>query len=254
MQTFKLFDSHFHIIDVNFPLLSNQGFLPDAFSCNDYLQRLKNYHLAGGAIVSGSFQGFDQSYLLHALKILGPRYVGVTQLPASVSTEEIFKLNDAGIRGVRFNLKRGGSAGIAELEGFANRIFEVADWHVELYVDAGELGGLTGMLMTLPRVSIAHLGLSASGFPALLKLVENGIKVKASGFYRVDFDVKQALQEIALANREALLFGTDLPSTRAHRAYSDSDFSLVVEALGDELASEVFYDNAVKFYRPALPE
>ena len=35
----------------------------------------------GGAVVSGSFQGFDQSYLLDALDQLGPSFVGVTQLP-----------------------------------------------------------------------------------------------------------------------------------------------------------------------------
>jgi len=67
MSTFKIFDSHFHIIDRRFPLIPNEGYVPDEFSCEDYLARAKSFPLAGGAIVSGSFQAFDQTYLIDAL-------------------------------------------------------------------------------------------------------------------------------------------------------------------------------------------
>jgi predicted TIM-barrel fold metal-dependent hydrolase len=60
--------------------------------------------------------------------------------------------------------------------------------------------------------------------------------------------VAQALQDIFKANPAALMFGTDLPSTRAPRAYADSDYPLVVEALGDH-ARQVLYGNAQQFYR-----
>ncbi len=46
------------------------------------------------------------------------------------------------------------------------------------------------------------------------------------------------------------MFGTDLPSTRAPRPYTDKDLLLVVEVLGEEGARAVLYDNAVAFYRP----
>ncbi|TCS81046.1 hypothetical protein EDD72_11423 [Tepidibacillus fermentans] len=62
-------------------LVKNQGFLPNNFTIQDYLNRTRNLNITGGAIVSGSFQGFDQNYLREALKILGPSFVGVTQLP-----------------------------------------------------------------------------------------------------------------------------------------------------------------------------
>jgi predicted TIM-barrel fold metal-dependent hydrolase len=146
-KTYKLFDSHFHIIDKKFPLVENQGFLPEYFSCDSYHKRLSEYNLAGGVIVSGSFQGLDQSYLLQALNTLGPNYVGVTQLPMSGSDEEIIRLDEAGVRGVRFNLKRGGSEGLENLEKFAHRIHEVAGWHAELYVDSKELSSLSSMLL-----------------------------------------------------------------------------------------------------------
>ena len=100
--------------------------------------------LAGtlGAVVSGSFQELDQSYLFHALKVLGPTFVGVTQVPQTVSDQELRELNNAGVRAVRFNVKRGGSEEIQHLENFARRVHQLVGWHTELYVDSTELGDL----------------------------------------------------------------------------------------------------------------
>ena len=230
----KYFDCHFHIIDKNFPLVPNQGFMPDEFTSEDYLERLKAVDLCGGAIVSGSFQAFDQSYLFHALKVLGPTFVGVTQVPQTVSDQELQELNTAGVRAVRFNVKRGGSEEIHHLERMARRVHELVGWHTELYVDSSELADLFATLVSLPAVSIDHLGLSKAGFPTLLKLAEKGVRVKATGFGRVDFDVGSALTDLYTANPRALMFGTDLPSTRAPRPYQDEDYTLVLKALGEE--------------------
>jgi predicted TIM-barrel fold metal-dependent hydrolase len=246
----KYFDCHFHIIDKNFPVVANQGFMPDAFTSQDYLERSKAVELCGGAVVSGSFQAFDQSYLFHALKVLGPSFVGVTQVPQTISDQELQELNSAGVRAVRFNVKRGGSEEIHHLESMARRVHQLVGWHTELYVDSAELTELFESLVSLPAVSIDHLGLSKAGFPTLLKLAERGVRVKATGFGRVDFDVSSALTELYAANPRALMFGTDLPSTRAPRPYQNEDYTLVLETLGEEKASNVFYKNAVDFYRP----
>ena len=250
LNQFKVFDSHFHIIDKRFPLVPNQGYLPDTFAADDYQKRTQNYDIAGGAIVSGSFQAFDQTYLLAALKELGPNFAGVAQLPATVSDDELISLNEAGVRAVRFNLKRGGSEGTENLERFATRVHETVGWHTELYVDSKDLPELHKTIIGLPSVSIDHLGLSGDGFANLLSLVENGVHVKATGFGRVDFDVKKAIKEIVAINPNALVFGTDLPSTRAPEPYSDDDLFVVVDAIGEEMARKVFYENAINFYRP----
>lgn len=244
----KLFDAHFHIIDYRFPLIPNQSYLPPEFTVTDYLQQTKLLNICGGAVVSGSFQTFDQSYLLAALSLLGPNFVGVTQLPATVSDAEIIQLNNQGIRAVRFNLKRGGSENITKLKNFAHRLYEIAGWHVELYIDSTELEELTDLLLELPAVSIDHLGLSQSGFSNLLHLAEHGIRIKASGFGRVDFDVKKALQTIAKINPDALLFGTDLPSTRAQRPFLDTDIKLITDLFDEHLAEKILYKNALDFY------
>lgn len=244
----KLFDAHFHIIDYRFPLVPNQSYLPPEFTVKDYRQRTTLLNICGGAVVSGSFQAFDQSYLLAALSILGPNFVGVTQLPATVSDKEIIQLNNQGIRAVRFNLKRGGSEHINKLKSFAHRLYEIAGWHVELYINSDELTELVDLLLELPAVSIDHLGLSQSGFSNLLHLAEHGIKIKASGFGRVDFDVKKALQSIVKINPDALLFGTDLPSTRAQRPFLDADIKLITDLFDEPLAEKILYKNALDFY------
>ena len=247
---FKLFDSHFHIIDKKFPLIENRGYLPDNFSTIDYLNKTKDYSVIGGTIVSGSFQGFDQDYLFTALAELGPNFVGITQLPVTVSDAELIHLDQTGVRGVRFNLRRGGSEEVENLDRFSRRIYDLVGWHTELYVDSKDLSALHNTLIQLPRISIDHLGLSRAGLPNLLSLIEKGIFVKATGFGRVDFPIKPVLQEITSINPEALMFGTDLPSTRAPRPYSDDDFLTVIDALGEKLAQKVFYGNGVNFYRP----
>ncbi len=249
-STVKLFDAHFHVIDPKFPLWANNGFLPEAFTCKDYINRMDGKQLLGGAVVSGSFQSFDQSYLIEALHKLGPNYVGVTQLPHTVPDDEIVELNAAGVRAIRFNLKRGGKDQIKHLENFASRVYEIAAWHVELYVDSVDLDVIYKKIIKLPSVSIDHLGLSKTGQKLLLELAESGVSVKTTGFGRVDFDVNITLKTIYSVNPDSLMFGTDLPSTRAKRPFYDSDITLISDSLGDKKAvDQVLFENALRFYR-----
>jgi len=245
----KVFDSHFHIIDSRYPLVPNNGYLPEPFICSDYLRRTRHLDLAGGAVVSGSFQAFDQAYLKAALGELGPGFVGVTQLPATVTDQDLLALDAVGVRAIRFNVRRGASETVERLDSFARRVYELAGWHVELYIDARELGTLTDTLLSLPAVSIDHLGLSRDGLPMLLGLAERGVRVKATGFGRVDFDVRSVLRDLYTANPDCLMFGTDLPSTRAPKRYEDADLELVLDTFDDAAAAKVLCTNALSFYR-----
>lgn len=245
----QLFDAHCHIIDKAYPLIPNNGYVPDFFSVDDYLARTRELGVVGGAVVSGSFQGFDQTYLIAALKRLGEGFVGVTQLPASVTDAELQMLNQHGVRALRFNLKRGGSEQLDQLESLARRVYDCVGWHSELYIDSRELAPLRERLLRLPALSIDHLGLSHEGLPTLLRLAEHGVRIKACGFGRVDFDVPQVLKDIHAANPNALMFGTDLPSTRAPRTFENNDIDIVVNALGEAGAQKALWQNARDFYR-----
>lgn len=244
-----VFDSHLHIIDPHHPLVENNGYLPDPFTVEDYLMRIGGLGIAGGAVVSGSFQGFDQCFLIDALSTLGPTFVGVTQLPADTSDERILELDRAGVKALRFNVARGGSAALDHLEHMARRVHDLAGWHSELYLDARTLDeDLVRIIGGLPAVSIDHLGLHGDGLPNLLRLAARGVKVKATGFGRVDLDPATAMRAIMDVDPSALMVGTDLPSTRAPRPFDNADFDVIRDALSPEELSAVFWDNAAELY------
>ncbi|MFJ6210537.1 amidohydrolase family protein [Lysinibacillus sp. NPDC092081] len=244
----RIFDAHFHIIDFDFPITENQGYVPPSYIVEDYQKETAAYHIVGGAIVSGSFQGFDQDYLVNALEKMGSAYCGVTQLPFAVTDDKIMDLHKKGVRALRFNVKRGGSEDLTKLDYFARRVYDLVGWHSELYIDAKDLPEIAPTIEKLPAISIDHLGLSEEGLPHLLRLVEKGIRVKATGFGRVDLDVEQALKSIHAVNPDALMFGTDLPSTRAKRPFAYADIELIQELFDATSVEKILYQNAMNFY------
>jgi predicted TIM-barrel fold metal-dependent hydrolase len=177
----KVFDAHFHVVDPTFPLIGNDGYFAPTFTVTDYLARTRELGIEGGAVVSGSFQGFDQGYLRKSLAQLGSGFVGVTQLPATTSDAEILDLHSAGICAIRFNLYRGGSETIEQLSWFVRRVHDLAGWHTELYVDAKDLAELADQLIVLPAVSIDHLGMSAEGNPDSAEVGRQGDSGEGNG-------------------------------------------------------------------------
>jgi len=244
-----LIDAHFHIIDPRYPVQETQGFLPEPFTCDDYLHRMNGQRLAGGVVVSGSFQGFDQDYLQAALKRLGDGYVGVTQLPPTVDDATVRSLDRAGVRGVHFDLFRGGAQGLDELVPFAHRLNDLCGWHVELYADAPLVDRLHETIRELPAVAIDHLALSRRASAQLLDLARRGVRIKASGFGRLEADPIPLLRQLYAANPDCLMFGSDLPSTRASRPYREADLLRISDALCEKGVRKVLYDNARAFYR-----
>lgn len=244
-----IFDAHLHIIDPAFPLYSNDGYLPDPFTVEDYVGTTASLGIAGGAVVSGSFQCYDQTYLLAALDNLGPSFVGVTQLPNTISDGELLELANSRIRAVRFNIRRGGPEVVDNLREFACRVYDLLGWHAEVYADGKIIAELESQLSALPALSIDHLGMTKTGLPTLYRLLEKGVKVKASGFGRVDFAVSQVLRRLYESNPEAMMFGSDLPSTRSPRPFNHSDLEILQNALDEEGTRKVLWENAVNFYR-----
>ncbi|MGB5834096.1 MAG: amidohydrolase family protein [Thiohalocapsa sp.] len=249
-----LFDAHLHVVDPRFELQTNQSYLPQPFTVDDYLATAEPLGIVGGAVVSGSFQGFDQAYLRAALIRLGPGFVGVTQLPVSADAAMIAPLDTVGVRALRFNLRRGVQQDWVGIDRLARLAFETARWHAEFYLGATALVALETRLAALPAIAIDHLGLERAALPALLRLAEQGARIKASGFGRLDFDPAAAIAAIASANPRALMFGTDLPSTRAPRPFSLSDLDVLCVALDDEaLIRAALRDNARALYRLTSP-
>jgi predicted TIM-barrel fold metal-dependent hydrolase len=230
------------VIDPRFPLVPTQGFLPEPFTVSDYQEQVAGLDVVGGAVVSGSFQAYDQTYLIDALAQLGPGFFGVANVPPDITDAEVVALAEAGVRAYRVNLFRGGDV---EQIALAPRLYDLAGWHLEVYLDARDLPMLRAQLSLAPRLVIDHLGMSQVGLPALLDLVKDGAYVKASGFGRIDVDPYSALRAIAALNPAAVVFGSDLPGTRARHPFTAEDLDLVAAAAGER----ALYENAVALYR-----
>ena len=248
-QQRRLFDSHCHIIDHRFPIVPNQGYTPPNFPLEDYLKEVKPLGVVAGAVVSGSFQANDQTYLMDLLPKLGPAWVGVTQIPNDYPDAEIARLDALGVRAVRFNVFRGRIDSVDDIVALATRCHSVVGWHSEIYADAAALKPHIDRLAKLPKFSIDHLGMNGEGLPVLLDLVAAGWKVKATGFGRVKMDVPKVLEAVAKKSPDALVFGTDIPSTRAARPFETADIDLIERVLGRELAQKAFWDNPLALYR-----
>lgn len=244
----KIFDSHFHIINPQYPLFENNGYLPTDFTIKNYHEQTQNLEIVGGAIVSGSFQKFDQEYLIDSLNKFGDNYFGVANVPIAMDREDLERLNRLNIVAVRFNLKRGGSESIDNLVKLSNRLFDKYNWHTELYVDSKDLKELNPILVEIPRFSIDHLGLSKSGLKELYYWAEKGVKIKATGFGRIDFDPLPIMKKIYSINPKSLMFGTDLPSTRAKTSFSVKDVAIIKNSFTELEQQNIFYKNAEEWY------
>jgi predicted TIM-barrel fold metal-dependent hydrolase len=243
-----VFDAHFHVMEPAFALVPNDGYVPEPFTADDYSGRTGPLGVTGGAVVAASFQA-GRAWLLDALERLGPRFVGVAEARPDLTDADVRALDRAGVRAVRVNLHRGGRAALDGLEALAARVHAVAGWHVEVYAGGRTMAELEDRLGALPQLVVDHLGLDRAALPVLLRLVARGARVKATGFGRVDLDVPATLRAIAAADPRALLFGTDLPSTRAARPFADADVDLIRATLG-AAAPAVLRDNALALYRP----
>src|SRR5699024_8140722 len=100
----------------------------------------------------------------------------------------------------------------------------------------------------LPAISIDHLGLSEEGLPHVLKLVDQGVRVKATGLGRVELRVKNALQQIYDTNPDALMFGTDLASPRAKTRFDRADIELIQSIFDEQATDKILYTNAQNWY------
>jgi 2-pyrone-4,6-dicarboxylate lactonase len=155
-------DAHCHVFgpaDV-FPYAPERKYTPcDApkeklFALRDYLGFSRN------VIVQATCHGADNRALVDALKASNGLARGIASVKASVADDELKALDEAGVRGVRFNfVKRLVDATPREVYlGIAERIAELG-WHIVVYFEAQELADLVPFLNSLlTTIVVDHMG------------------------------------------------------------------------------------------------
>ena len=102
-----IFDAHLHVIDRGFRSSPTRATCRPRSPSTTIARGSRRSTSPGGAVVSGSFQAFDETYLVDALAAARlDGFVGVAQIPESriADDEALRRCAAAGVRACRANL------------------------------------------------------------------------------------------------------------------------------------------------------
>ena len=273
-------DAHCHVFGpgAEFPYAPERKYTPcDAskaqlFALRDWLGFSRN------VIVQATCHGADNRAMVDACLASAGRARGVATARRDVSDGELRRLNDAGVRGVRFNFVKRlvDFTPKDELMEIAGRIAKLG-WHVVIYFEAADLPELWDFFTALPTmVVVDHMGrpdvtkpVDGPEFALFLKFMrENGnIWAKVSGAERLSVSGPHALSGernpyrdfVPFARKvvedfpDRVVWGTDWPHPNLKDHMPDD--GLLVDILPHiattpELQRKLLVDNPMRLYWP----
>ena len=155
-------DAHCHVFGpaADFPFAPERKYTPcdagkaDLFALRDHLGFERN------VIVQATCHGADNRALVDALRHSDGRARGVATVRRDVSDDELQELDEAGVRGVRFNFVKRlvDKLPHEDLVAIAARIADLG-WHIVIYFEAHELAEIWDLVTHLPTpVVVDHMG------------------------------------------------------------------------------------------------
>lgn len=265
-------DAHCHVFGPvdRFPYHPKRKYTPcDApkeklFELRDYLGFSKNI------IVQASCHGSDNAALVDALEASGDLARGVSVLSSDVTDHELIQLNNAGVRGVRFNFVKRlvDSTPRQVFIDLADRV-KAFDWHIVVYFESPDLEELRPFIESLAKdqvVVVDHmgrpdvsLGPESAEFRAFMALLDENTNIwtKVSCPERLtqqppDYsDVVPFARALVEAFPNRVLWGTDWPHPNM-KSHTPDDGALVdvipLIAETEELRKKLLVENPMRLY------
>lgn len=264
-------DCHAHLFGPvsKYPYSPARGYTPPDASLTDYEKLHAILGIDRAVMTQPSVYGTDNSAILDAIAASEDRMRGVAAVGGDVSDDELHRLHDAGIRGIRVNTAdKGGMPfdSMAEFARFAERL-KTLGWHAELLNKVAEAPDFFDRFCDFPvDIVVGHLGymrtsegLQNQGFQDLLELVRRGkCWVKLTGTYRITErdappydDVPPFAQALAQANPDRIVWGSDWPHPFHYRAMPNDGHLLdQLEDWGfdEALRHRILVENPVNLY------
>jgi predicted TIM-barrel fold metal-dependent hydrolase len=261
-------DCHAHVYGPfdQFPLPAQAPFQPPPASV-EVLERLWGaFGIERGVLIQGSAYGRDHRALVAAIARDRQNRRGVALVEPTAPDAELKHLHAKGVCGARINFVRH-----LNRKGFDEaacwrvvRRIEPLGWHLELHVDAADLGQIQGLVRESPvDVVIDHMGRVDAAlapiqtpFRALVELAKNPrCWVKLSGADRLaehgalETAVPFA-RSLAEAAPERIVWGTDWPHVNLKQLSSDEAlFRLLAQFAPDESSlTRLLVDNPARLY------
>ncbi len=223
-------DAHCHVFGPasHFPYAADRSYTPPDAPIEN-LRKLHAYlGIERAVIVHASCHGTDMAVTLDAIASSGGRYRGVACVEDSVTDQELRRLHQGGIRGIRFNFVKH-LGGVPDLEVFHRLVSRIKPlgWHVVLHFDAEDILTQQGLLRRIDvpfiidhmgRVKAAE-GVEQRPFQLLLELFRNNplAWVKVCGSERVSVGKRPFRDAVPFAraligvDSARILWGTDWP-------------------------------------------
>lgn len=154
-------DAHCHVFGpmAEFPFSAKAKYLPDDAGPDKLFALRDHLGFARNVIVQASCHGTDNAATLDAIAKSNGKARGVAVVDPAISDEELQKLHQGGMRGIRFNfLKR-----LVD-DAPKDKFLEVASrlpegWHVVIYFEADILEELLPFMAAIPvPIVIDHMG------------------------------------------------------------------------------------------------
>jgi predicted TIM-barrel fold metal-dependent hydrolase len=142
-------DCHMHIYDDRFPWAPGAKLLHPPATVAMYRHIRQRLGITRNVVVTPSAYGTDNRCTLDALAQLGPTARGVAVVDASVSDAELQRLDQGGVKGLRFNLALGSVTTVAMIEPLAQRVQHLG-WHLQVNLSNDDLLANRDMLSRLP--------------------------------------------------------------------------------------------------------
>jgi len=262
-------DGHCHIFGPakRFPYAPNRTYEPPDSPKEKLAALHKHLGFTRAVLVQASCHGTDNSAMLDAIASSRGAWRGVGMVAASVTDQELHRLNAGGVRGVRFNFVKhlGGMPEISMVNKMAERIAPLG-WHLQLHLDAENIDELRDFLNSLRvpfiidhmgRVSAEH-GTGQPAFRQLLALMKDNDRawIKVSGPERVSvagkpfYDAVPFAQALIAAAPDRVMWGTDFPHPNVKWMPNDGEqVDLFAKMCTDDATrKKILVDNPTRLY------
>jgi D-galactarolactone isomerase len=250
-------DCHMHIYDSRFPVAPNAKLRPPDATVDAYRLFQKRIGTTRNVVVTPSTYGTDNSVSLDAMAKLSVAARGVAVVDTNVGDAELRRLNDLGVRGIRFNLVQSGATTIDMLEPLSKRVNDLG-WHVQIHMLGDRIVENADLLQRLPSpIVFDHLaripqpaGVDHPAFALVLKLLDKGRTwVKLSGAYQdtrtgppAYADVSKVARAYVKASPERLVWASDWPHP-TEKADAKPDDAILFDLLADWAPDEATRDS-----------
>ena len=264
-------DAHCHVFGpaAHFPSSSQRKYTPCDASKEQLFELRDFLGFERSVIVQATCHGNNNDALEDALLNSNDKARGIASVGVEVNHDTLRRLDQAGVRGVRFNfVKRLVDTTPKETFKMISNMIAEYGWHIVVYVESQDLEELVPFLKALPTTIVFdHMarpdvtkGTDSKEFNLLMKLMENEKfwckttcperLTKIGPEYNYS-DVLPFMQKLVTTFPDRVLWGTDWPHPNM-KSHMPDDGKLVdiIEMFAPDITTQkkLLVDNPLRLY------